>query len=101
MSGPRGKINRTAPGHIPWNKGLNKNTNNTLALMAEKRKTIGNKHQIGIKHSPERIEKVRQKLKGRKVTSEQKQKMSKARKGRTWIDIYMVKKKQKEEKKIH
>ena len=90
MQGPRGKINRTAPGHTSWNKGLTKETDSRISAMAEKRSLTGNKHQIGLKYSKERVEKVRSKLLNRIVPDDQKLKMSIAKKGKTWEDIYGV-----------
>lgn len=71
-----------------WQIGLTKETDERIARMAEKRSQIGNPHQIGMKYSKERIDKVRNKLKGRTVPTEQREKMSLAKKGRTWEDIF-------------
>lgn len=71
-----------------WQTGLTKETDERIARMAEKRSKIGNPHQIGIKYSQERIDKVRNKLKGRTVPVEQREKMSKAKKGKTWEEIF-------------
>lgn len=71
-----------------WQTGLTKETDERIARMAEKRSQIGNPHQIGMKYSQERIDKVRNKLKGRTVPAEQREKMSLAKKGRTWEDIF-------------
>lgn len=75
-------------GNIPWNAGATKDTNNIVAIIANKRKEHGNPHLIGTKHSKERVEKVRAALIGYQHTEQTKQNMSAARKGRTWEDIY-------------
>jgi hypothetical protein len=67
------------------------------------RSEVGNNHQIGSKHSQDRIEKVRKKLTGRMMSDEQKFKMSTAKKGKTWEEIYgiegaMLRRKQKGKK---
>jgi hypothetical protein len=59
-------------------------------MSATTRSNTGNFHQLGIKHSPERIEKVKTKLVGRKMSDEQKLKMSVAKKGKTWEEIYGI-----------
>ena len=92
--------NKKAP---PWNKGLTKDTDGRLSKMAETRSEVGNNHQIGSKHSQDRIEKVRKKLTGRVMSEEQKNKMSTAKKGKTWEEIYgiegaMLRRKQKGKK---
>lgn len=74
----------------PWNKGLTKNIDNRLVKMAARRSEVGNNHQIGSKHSQDRIEKVKKKLAGRKMSEEQKLKMSAAKKGKTWEEIYGI-----------
>ena len=74
----------------PWNKGLTKDTDSRVAMSATTRSNTGNFHQLGIKHSPERIEKVKTKLVGRKMSDEQKLKMSVAKKGKTWEEIYGI-----------
>ena len=71
-----------------WQTGLTKETDERIARMAEKRSLIGNLHQIGMKYSQERIEKIRNKLKGRVVPDDQRKKMSQAKKGKTWEDIF-------------
>jgi len=71
-----------------WQTGLTKETDERIAKMAEKRSQTGNSHQIGMKYSQERINKIRNKLKGRTVSSEQREKMSLAKKGRTWEEIF-------------
>lgn len=43
-----------------------------------------------MKHSEERIAKVKKALTGRKMTVSQKTKMSLAKKGRSWEDIYGI-----------
>ena len=75
-------------GKVPWNKGLSKDSDTRLANMAAARKKAGNDHQIGTKHSFERTEKVRSKLTGRSMTDEQISKMSNAKKGKTWEEIF-------------
>lgn len=82
----KGKSKQTSP----WNKGLSKNSDARLAKMAETRSQVGNSHQIGKKYSKDRIEKIKNSLTGRKMTDEQKSKMSNAKKGRTWEEIYGV-----------
>ena len=82
----KGKSKNTAP----WNKGLTKETDDRVAVSAKTRSNIGNAHQIGVKHSPERIEKIKNKLTGRKMSEEQKSKMSAAKKGKTWEEIYGI-----------
>ena len=84
----------------PWNKGLTKDTDKRLSKMAVTRSEAGNNHQIGSKYSQDRIEKVRKKLTGRVMSEEQKNKMSTAKKGKTWEEIYgiegaMLRRKQK------
>ena len=76
---------RTCPA---WQKGLTKETDERIRKMAEKRSLIGNDHQIGMKYSQERIDKIRNKLKGRIVPEDQREKMSLAKKGKTWEDIF-------------
>jgi hypothetical protein len=71
-----------------WQKGLTKETDERIAQMAEKRSQIGNPHQIGMKYSQERIEKVKNKLRGRIVPHEQREKMSAAKKGKSWEEIF-------------
>jgi group I intron endonuclease len=90
MRKPHGKINRTAPGHAPWNKGLTKHNDPRLSTMALNRAKVGNKHQIGQKHSEERTKKIQSKLLNRIVPDDQKLKMSLAKKGKTWEEIYGV-----------
>lgn len=74
----------------PWNKGLTKDTDERLSKLAVTRSEVGNNHQIGSKHSQDRIEKVRKKLTGRVMSEEQKFKMSIAKKGKTWEEIYGI-----------
>lgn len=71
-----------------WNKGLTKETDDRVKLLAENRKKTGNKHQVGMKYSQERIDKVKKKLTGRIIPKEQREKMSQARKGKSWEEIY-------------
>jgi hypothetical protein len=82
----KGKSKKVAP----WNKGLTKNTDNRVATSAMTRSKIGNDHQLGVKHTPERIEKIRNKLVGRTMSDEQKSKMSAAKKGKSWEEIYGI-----------
>ena len=82
----KGKSKKVAP----WNKGLTKNTDNRVATSAMTRSKIGNDHQLGVKHTPERIEKIRNKLIGRTMSDEQKSKMSAAKKGKSWEEIYGI-----------
>lgn len=72
----------------PWNKGLSKQTDPRLEKMAKRRSEIGNQHQIGVKHDDARIQKVKAKLTGRKMTDVQKTKMSQAKKGKSWEEIF-------------
>ena len=72
----------------PWNKGLTKSSDPRLEKMAKRRSEVGNQHQIGIKHDGERISKVKAKLTGRQMTVEQKTKMSEAKKGKSWEEIF-------------
>lgn len=74
----------------PWNKGLTKDNDERLAKLAVNRSKAGNNHQIGVKHSQDRIEKIQKKLTGRSMSEEQKLKMSTAKKGKTWEEIYGV-----------
>jgi NUMOD3 motif len=67
-----------------------RHTEESKLLMSRNRKASGNPHQIGQKHSVERIEKVRQSLIGRSMTTEQRKKMSDAKKGRTWEEIFGI-----------
>jgi hypothetical protein len=71
-----------------WQKGLTKDTDARIKKMAEKRSQTGNRHQIGQKYSQERIEKIRSALKGKTVPNDQKEKMSLAKKGKTWEEIF-------------
>jgi len=71
-----------------WQKGLTKETDERIAQMAEKRSQIGNPHQIGMKYSQERVGKIRNKLKGRVVPYGQREKMSVAKKGKSWEEIF-------------
>jgi hypothetical protein len=88
MKGKRGKINRIKPGHPAWNKGLTKEVDIRIATMAMNRHLARNDHQIGLKHSKDRLDKVKQKLTGRKMLDSQIQKMSQAKKNKTWEEIY-------------
>lgn len=88
MRGTRGKINRIKPGHPSWNKGLTKNNDLRVAKLALNRQLAGNDHQIGTKHSQDRIDKIKKKLIGRKIPADQIQKMSDAKKDKTWEEIY-------------
>jgi hypothetical protein len=76
---------KTGPG---WNKGLTKDTDLRLKKSAESRKKTGNKHQIGQKYSQDRIKKIKDKLTGRVIPVEQTHKMSLAKKGKSWEEIY-------------
>lgn len=71
-----------------WNKGKTKETDSRVKRMAEARAEVGNKHQIGQKYSKNRVQKIREVLLGRTMTQEQKEKMSKAKKGKTWEQIF-------------
>ena len=72
----------------PWNKGLTKDIDARVANLAANRSKVGNDHQIGVKYSQDRIEKIKKKLTGRKMSDDQKLKMSNAKKGKTWEEIY-------------
>lgn len=88
MRGKRGKIKsspRTVP---PWNKGLTKYSDSRVTKMSISRTTTGNPQQVGKKYSIERIQKIKEKLTGRKMTPQQIEKMSIAKKGKTWEEIY-------------
>lgn len=91
--------NNSMHGKTPWNKGLTKETNQTLAEMSKKRKGKKFGFQTGYKMNEETKQKIskahkgktlkketKQKLseinKGKKLSEETKQKMSRARKGR-------------------
>lgn len=74
----------------PWNKGLTKDIDSRVANLAASRSKVGNNHQIGVKYSQDRIEKIKSKLTGRKMTEDQKHKMSAAKKGKTWEEIYGI-----------
>lgn len=71
-----------------WQTGLTKETDERIRLIAEKRSQKGNPHQIGKKLSQDRKDKIRNKLKGRIVPLEQREKMSLAKKGKSWEEIY-------------
>ena len=77
-------------GNVPWNAGLTKDSDPRVAELAKKRKAHGNPHQIGLKHSAERIEKVKAALTGRSMTDEERIKMSAAKKGKSWEEIYGI-----------
>lgn len=90
MRKPHGKINRVARGNPAWNKGLTKETDARVRIMAEKRAAAGNPQNKGKPHSLERIEKVRIKLVNREVPDDQRIKMSAAKKNKTWEEIYGI-----------
>lgn len=71
-----------------WNKGKTKETDERLRKMAQARSQVGNPHQIGRKASAQTIEKIRESLKGREVPEDQRKKMSAAKKGKTWEEIF-------------
>ena len=71
-----------------WQKGKTKETDARLAAMAKKRSETGNEHQRGVKRKDQTVEKIKKALTGRSMTEEQIKKMSKAKKGRTWEEIY-------------
>lgn len=71
-----------------WQTGLTKDTDPRMAQMAKNRSKVGNFHQVGMKYSQDRVEKIKSKLKGRTVPQEQKDKMSLAKKGKTWEEIF-------------
>ena len=77
-------------GNVPWNVGLSKDSDPRMAKLAKKRKAHGNPHQIGQKHSAERIEKVKAALTGRSMTAEECAKMSAAKKGKSWEEIFGI-----------
>jgi hypothetical protein len=74
----------------PWNKGLTKDNDARVANLAANRSKVGNNHQTGAKYSQDRIEKIKKKLTGRKMSNDQKLKMSTAKKGKTWEEIYGI-----------
>ena len=80
----RGKP-KTVPG---WNKGLTKETDVRMQQLADTRKQVGNDHQLGRPHTQERIDKIKAKLTGRVIPDSQKKKMSAAKKGKTWEEIF-------------
>jgi hypothetical protein len=80
----KGKV-KTSP---PWNKGLTKETDERIKEGAKNRSITGNNHQIGQTYSESRVEKIKEKLTGRKMTDEQISKMSVAKKGKTWEEIF-------------
>lgn len=89
----RKKLSEAAKGkpkNYSWNKGLTKETDPRVAKAAKKRSETGNAHQIGQKYSADRVEKVKKALAGREVPDAEKKKMSKAKKGKTWEEIYGV-----------
>jgi hypothetical protein len=57
-----------------WQTGLTKDTDPRVAQLASNRSKTGNPHQIGMKYSQERIEKVKNKLQGRIVPDDQREK---------------------------
>jgi hypothetical protein len=71
-----------------WNKGLTKESDDRVKRLSENRKKVGNNHQIGMKYSQDRIDKIKNKLKGRSLPEKQKLKMSVAKKGKSWEEIY-------------
>lgn len=71
-----------------WQVGLTKETDERIKKMAENRSKTGNNHLVGKKHNPDRIEKVRQKLLGRTIPADQRKKMSDAKIGKTWEEIF-------------
>lgn len=71
-----------------WSKGLTKETDVRLKKLSENRKKTGNLHQKGMKYSEERINKIKEKLKGREISNSQREKMSLAKKGKTWEEIF-------------
>jgi len=71
-----------------WQTGLTKDTDPRVAQLASNRSKTGNPHQIGMKYSQERIEKVKNKLQGRIVPDDQREKMGLAKKGKTWEEIF-------------
>lgn len=73
-----------------WNKGNTKETDVRIRESAKKRSETGNEHQRGKKRDPATVEKIKEKLTGRKMTDEQVSKMRQAKKGRTWEEIYGV-----------
>jgi hypothetical protein len=75
---------------LPWNKGLTKETDNRLKKLSENRAKVGNSHQIGKQRDPETIKKIKDRLTGRSMTPEQIDKMSSAKKGKTWEEIYGI-----------
>lgn len=79
-----------ASGNIPWNKGKTKSNNQKLANMAKKRKIHGNPHQIGSKHTKERVDKIKQALTDRSMEQHQITKMKTAKTGKTWEEIYGI-----------
>lgn len=74
----------------PWNKGLSKLTDSRILDSAKRRSETGNEHQRGKKRDPATVEKIKEKLTGRKMTDEQVSKMRQAKKGRSWEEIYGV-----------
>jgi hypothetical protein len=75
-------------GSIPWNKGLSKDTDPRMAELARKRKEHGNPHLIGRTYSKTHVEKIRNALTGRSMTDEERVKMSAAKRGKTWEEIF-------------
>ena len=67
-----------------------KHTEESKLKMSQNRRASGNPQQIGKTYSAERVEKVRQALLGRRMTTEQRKKMSEAKKGRSWEDIFGI-----------
>ena len=56
--------------------------------MLKNRSIAGNRHQIGQTYSDGRVEKISKKLRGRKMSAEQIEKMSLAKKGKSWEEIF-------------
>lgn len=72
----------------PWNKGLTKDSDSRIKEGAKNRSIVGNLHQVGQKYSDERVQKIKEKLTGRTMTDNQIEKMSVAKKGKTWEEIF-------------
>ena len=67
-----------------------KHSDETKLKMSVNHKAVGNKHQLGLKYSDERVNKVRKALLGRVVPIDQRKKMSAAKKGKTWEEIFGI-----------
>jgi len=72
----------------PWNKGLTKDSDNRIKEGAKNRSIVGNLHQVGQQYSDDRVQKIKEKLTGRTMTDTQIEKMSVAKKGKTWEEIF-------------